>query len=97
MFLSTLCMFPRGLEISYCICILFSYKDRFLSSLPASRRASADFSRPVFTAVAFYLCAKKHKVRLFSMPQDRILIIPLWFNQLLNVFLACFAAQSRQA
>uniref|UniRef100_A0A0R0L238 Origin recognition complex subunit 6 n=1 Tax=Glycine max TaxID=3847 RepID=A0A0R0L238_SOYBN len=38
------------------------YKDRFVSSLPASRRASADFTRPVFTAVAFYLCAKKHKV-----------------------------------
>jgi hypothetical protein len=43
-------------------CLLFSYKDRFLASLPASRRASADFARPVFTAAAFYLCAKKHKV-----------------------------------
>ncbi|XP_059648853.1 origin of replication complex subunit 6 isoform X2 [Cornus florida] len=38
------------------------YKDRFLMSLPASRRSSADFTRPVFTAVAFYLCAKRHKV-----------------------------------
>ncbi|XP_050117858.1 origin of replication complex subunit 6 isoform X3 [Malus sylvestris] len=38
------------------------YKTRFLASLPASRRASADFTRPVFIAVAFYLCAKKHKV-----------------------------------
>ncbi|XP_052199776.1 origin of replication complex subunit 6 [Diospyros lotus] len=40
------------------------YRDRFLKSLPASRRASADFSRPVFTAVAFYLCAKKHKLKV---------------------------------
>ncbi|KAF8399463.1 hypothetical protein HHK36_015328 [Tetracentron sinense] len=39
------------------------YKDRFLASLPASRRASADFTRPVFTAVAFYLCAKRHKLK----------------------------------
>ncbi|KAL8518696.1 hypothetical protein ACS0TY_009880 [Phlomoides rotata] len=31
------------------------YKDRFLASLPPSRRSSTDFSRPVFTAVAFYL------------------------------------------
>ncbi|KAH7570112.1 hypothetical protein JRO89_XS05G0046200 [Xanthoceras sorbifolium] len=42
----------------------FKYKDRFLASLPASRRASADFSRPIFTAVAFYLCAKKHKLKI---------------------------------
>ncbi|KAM7464523.1 hypothetical protein LguiA_032644 [Lonicera macranthoides] len=40
------------------------YRDRFLASLPASRRASADFSRPVFTAVAFYLCAKRHKLKV---------------------------------
>ena len=40
----------------------FRYRNRFLASLPASRRASADFTRPVFIAVAFYLCAKKHKV-----------------------------------
>ncbi|KAK9119293.1 hypothetical protein Scep_017386 [Stephania cephalantha] len=39
-----------------------NYKDRFVASLPASRWSSADFTRPVFTAVAFYLCAKKHKV-----------------------------------
>ena len=38
------------------------YKERFLASLPASRRANADFTRPVFTAAAFYLCAKKQKV-----------------------------------
>ncbi|RRT71277.1 hypothetical protein B296_00001985 [Ensete ventricosum] len=38
------------------------YKDRFLAALPPSRRTSTDFNRPVFTAVAFYLCAKRHKV-----------------------------------
>ncbi|RDX92557.1 Origin of replication complex subunit 6, partial [Mucuna pruriens] len=48
------------------------YKDRFLSSLPASRRASADFTRPVFTAVAFYLCAKKHKLKV-----DKLKLIEL--------------------
>ncbi|XVF43105.1 hypothetical protein PTKIN_Ptkin02bG0013600 [Pterospermum kingtungense] len=40
------------------------YKERFLASLPASRQASADFTRPVFTAVAFYLCAKKQKLKI---------------------------------
>ncbi|CAN0925991.1 Origin of replication complex subunit 6, partial [Linum grandiflorum] len=40
------------------------YKDRFLASLPVSRRASADFTRPVFTAVAFYLSAKKQKLKI---------------------------------
>ncbi|KAJ4711336.1 Origin recognition complex, subunit 6 [Melia azedarach] len=40
------------------------FRDRFIASLPASRRASADFTRPVFTAVAFYLCAKKHKLKV---------------------------------
>ncbi|XP_050236074.1 origin of replication complex subunit 6 [Mercurialis annua] len=40
------------------------YKQRFVASLPASRRATADFTRPIFTAVAFYLCAKKHKLRI---------------------------------
>ncbi|KAI3817399.1 hypothetical protein L1987_11189 [Smallanthus sonchifolius] len=38
------------------------YRERFIASLPPSRRASADFTRPVFTATGFYLCAKKHKV-----------------------------------
>ncbi|KAF1864036.1 hypothetical protein Lal_00031193 [Lupinus albus] len=51
---------------------LLSYKARFLSSLPASRRASADFTRPVFTAVAFYLCAKKQKLKV-----DKIKLIEL--------------------
>ncbi|KAJ7953799.1 origin of replication complex subunit 6 [Quillaja saponaria] len=48
------------------------YKDRFISSLPASRRASADFTRPVFTAVAFYLSAKKHKLKV-----DKLKLIDL--------------------
>ncbi|XP_077224758.1 origin of replication complex subunit 6-like [Tasmannia lanceolata] len=48
------------------------YKDQFLVSLPASRRAGADFNRPVFTAVAFYLCAKKHKLKV-----DKIKLIEL--------------------
>lgn len=45
-----------------------SYKDRFLAALPVSRRAGADFNRPVFTAVAFYLCAKRHKVLCLKVP-----------------------------
>ncbi|GLU17087.1 hypothetical protein SLE2022_334830 [Rubroshorea leprosula] len=40
------------------------YKERFLASLPASRQGTADFTRPVFTAVAFYLCARKHKLKI---------------------------------
>ncbi|GMY26012.1 origin of replication complex subunit 6 [Fagus crenata] len=48
------------------------YKERFLASLPASRRASADFTRPVFTAVSFYLCAKKHKLKV-----DKLKLIEL--------------------
>ncbi|XP_016479084.1 origin of replication complex subunit 6-like [Nicotiana tabacum] len=43
------------------------YKDRFLASLPPSRRSSADFTRPVFTAGAFYLCAKRHKLKVDKM------------------------------
>ncbi|KAJ6801189.1 origin of replication complex subunit 6-like isoform X1 [Iris pallida] len=39
------------------------YKERFLDALPASRRATTDFNRPVFTVVAFYLCAKRHKLK----------------------------------
>ncbi|GMJ04707.1 ARABIDOPSIS THALIANA ORIGIN RECOGNITION COMPLEX PROTEIN 6, origin recognition complex protein 6 [Hibiscus trionum] len=46
------------------------YKDRFVASLPSSRQASADFTRPVFTAVAFYLCAKKHKLKI---DKDRLI------------------------
>ncbi|XP_062150048.1 origin of replication complex subunit 6 [Alnus glutinosa] len=48
------------------------YKDRFLASLPASRRATADFARPVFIAAAFYLCAKKHKLKV-----DKIKLIEI--------------------
>ncbi|CAN8291610.1 unnamed protein product [Cochlearia groenlandica] len=44
--------------------VLSLYKERFLASLPASRRANADFTRPVFTAAAFYLCAKKQKLKV---------------------------------
>ncbi|KAI9075874.1 hypothetical protein K1719_042154 [Acacia pycnantha] len=50
--------------ISYVRDGLKLYKERFLASLPASRRASADFTRPVFIAVSFYLCAKKHKLKV---------------------------------
>ncbi|CAN6675941.1 unnamed protein product [Malus baccata var. baccata] len=52
--------------------ILENYKTRFLASLPASRRASAAFTRPVFIAVAFYLCAKKHKLKV-----DKLKLIEL--------------------
>lgn len=48
------------------------YKKRFLDALPPSRRASADFTRPVFTAVAFYLCAKRHKLKV-----DKLKLIEL--------------------
>ncbi|KAJ3685124.1 hypothetical protein LUZ61_014288 [Rhynchospora tenuis] len=44
--------------------VLSLYKKRFLTALPASRRANTDFNRPVFTAVAFYLCAKRHKLKV---------------------------------
>ncbi|KAL6567715.1 Origin of replication complex subunit 6 [Orobanche gracilis] len=40
------------------------YKERFLDSLPPSRRVSTDFSRPVFVSVSFYLCAKRHKLKV---------------------------------
>ncbi|GER49511.1 origin recognition complex subunit 6 [Striga asiatica] len=46
------------------------YKERFLASLPPSRRNGTDFSRPVFTAVAFYLCAKKHKLKVSTSMMD---------------------------
>ncbi|XP_043723799.1 origin of replication complex subunit 6 isoform X1 [Telopea speciosissima] len=48
------------------------YKERFLSALPVSRRSSADCTRPVFTAVAFYLCAKRHKLKV-----DKLKLIEL--------------------
>eukprot|EP00850_Spirogloea_muscicola_P012685 SM000083S22732 [mRNA] locus=s83:179443:182473:- [translate_table: standard] len=40
------------------------YKQRFLAALPASRRASADFGRPIFAVATFYLTAKKHKLKV---------------------------------
>ncbi|KAL5098861.1 hypothetical protein RYX36_003188, partial [Vicia faba] len=48
------------------------YKDRFLASLPGARRVSANFTRPVFMAVAFYLSAKKQKLKV-----DKIKLIEL--------------------
>ncbi|KAL3501404.1 hypothetical protein ACH5RR_035853 [Cinchona calisaya] len=48
------------------------YKDLFLSYLPPSRRETADFTRPVFTAVAFYLCSKRHKLKV-----DKIKLIEI--------------------
>ncbi|GJN10934.1 hypothetical protein PR202_ga29082 [Eleusine coracana subsp. coracana] len=48
------------------------YKERFLAALPPSRRTSTDFGRPVFTAAAFYLCAKKHKLKV-----DKLKLIDL--------------------
>lgn len=62
---------------------MFSYKERFLAELPASRRANTDFNRPVFTAVAFYLCAKKHKV-------PRIVLL-FWFH-LMIIFMFCLSS-----
>ncbi|KAI5061835.1 hypothetical protein GOP47_0022374 [Adiantum capillus-veneris] len=47
--------------------VLTEFKQRFVAALPASRKGNADFSRPVFTAVAFYLCAKKHKLKVDKM------------------------------
>ena len=35
------------------------YKQRFLADLAPASRAAADFSRPTFTAAAFYLAARK--------------------------------------
>ncbi|CAM0948882.1 unnamed protein product [Alopecurus aequalis] len=48
------------------------YKERFLAALPPSRRSSTDFGRPVFTAAAFYLCAKRHKLKV-----DKLKLIDL--------------------
>ncbi|CAN6549152.1 unnamed protein product [Malus baccata var. baccata] len=61
-----------GIRGSRVIPILENYKTRFLASLPTSRRASAAFTRPVFIAVAFYLCAKKHKLKV-----DKLKLIEL--------------------
>lgn len=42
------------------------YKQRFLAKLSETEKASADFSRPVFLAVAFYLVARKNKVTMLN-------------------------------
>ncbi|KAG0589281.1 hypothetical protein M758_1G008400 [Ceratodon purpureus] len=44
--------------------VLSLYKQRFVAALPESRRISADFSRPAFTAAAFFLCSKKNKLKV---------------------------------
>lgn len=43
---------------------LITYKERYLKGLTPSEQGSADFSRPSFVAVAFFLTAKKAKVRV---------------------------------
>lgn len=44
---------------------LDTYKRRFVASLPQERRANVHFGdRPVFQASAFYLVARKHKLRV---------------------------------
>lgn len=43
---------------------LATYRDKFLASLSELERKKADFSRPVFAAAAFYLVARKHKVKV---------------------------------
>ncbi|XP_047320281.1 origin of replication complex subunit 6-like [Impatiens glandulifera] len=51
---------------------LSQYKDRFIKSLPVSRRSGSDFNRSVFTAAAFFLLAKKQKVKV-----DKVKLIQL--------------------
>lgn len=68
--------------------LIVRYKDRFIASLPASRRASADFTRPVFTAVAFYLCAKRHKVikkRSYQMLIGDCIVLVFYLARVTNV------------
>lgn len=43
---------------------LATYKERFVRTLPAERRGSCDFGRPVFTAAAFALVARKSRVKV---------------------------------
>ncbi|KAG6547321.1 hypothetical protein Mapa_011258 [Marchantia paleacea] len=44
--------------------VLALYQSRFVAALPEARRSSADFNRPIFTAVAFYLCVRKNKLKV---------------------------------
>ncbi|KAM0961682.1 hypothetical protein COP2_021523 [Malus domestica] len=57
-----------------CPCNSANYKmlDKMLLRASASRRASAAFTRPMFIAVAFYLCGKKHKLKV-----DKLKLIEL--------------------
>lgn len=40
------------------------YKERFLQGLPENRKPHTDFTKPVFTAVAFFLSAEYKKVKI---------------------------------
>ncbi|XP_022878323.1 origin of replication complex subunit 6-like isoform X1 [Olea europaea var. sylvestris] len=54
------------------------YKDRFIASLPPSRKASTDIMRPVFTAAGFYLCAKRHNyMKILQLKIDKSKLIEL--------------------
>ncbi|GAX86558.1 hypothetical protein CEUSTIGMA_g13965.t1 [Chlamydomonas eustigma] len=44
--------------------VLQLYKDRFVEKLQEADRSAADFSRPVFLAVAFSLVARKNKIKV---------------------------------
>ncbi|KAL3675282.1 hypothetical protein R1sor_025230 [Riccia sorocarpa] len=52
--------------------VLSLYQSRFVAALPEARRASADFNRPIFTAVAFFLCARKNRLKV-----DKLKLIEL--------------------
>ncbi|GAB4822186.1 hypothetical protein N2152v2_009232 [Parachlorella kessleri] len=43
---------------------LAAYKERFVRRLPPSQQQHVDFGRPVFLATAFYLVAKKNKMKV---------------------------------
>ncbi|KAL2653610.1 hypothetical protein R1flu_021738 [Riccia fluitans] len=51
--------------------VLALYQSRYVAALPEARRASADFNRPIFTAVAFF-CARKNKLKV-----DKLKLIEL--------------------
>lgn len=46
---------------------LFLRQERFLSSYPAKQVASIDLDGTVYAVSAFYLCAKKLKVRVRTL------------------------------
>jgi len=43
---------------------LAAYKERFVRRLPLSQQQHVDFGRPVFLATAFYLVARKNKMKV---------------------------------